>query len=1559
MEENGRKSTIYLANKSQNMKKILTLAATLLLTLNMWAADITRQEAQDIAARFIRKVPTLSAQRRAKAQEGMPTLAYTLTSGLHANLYVFNLPGGEGFVIVSGESSAPSAILGWSDSGSFSYADAPDGMKALLSAYSEGIDFLRKSAPNHSLPSILAEGGDDISFEPVIEPLLTTQWSQNDPFNKFCPDRAPAGCLPVAIAQIMHFWKYPEKIVKTVDNPAFYGGTYDWQNMLDTYADRSSTLTQQDAVGHLLYDIGLAFGTNYSSSTSGSSTYVTTKPWVDYFGYSNKITIIRADNTEALTLPIKEELGKKRPVLYVGGDAIVHAMVIDGYTLDNHFHFNYGWGGPYDGYYLLSTNRFCNNSTLLTNIYPADTQTAVIDEMEYDLTTSGEAHLVKCNKASSYDTDIVVPDVVKYDGKDYRVTQVLKNAFPANNFYNSLTLGNNVENLEARAAFLCKFTTVVLSDKLQSVPDEAFRLSGIRNLTIGTATSHIGKYAFQDCVLSSVTCRSKAFTADDGAFTMTSPDCGEWLNSITSLGRKAFAGATFKDTPSFDTLEEVGDSAFASINVTRIMLPATLRKIAPTAFDLSSVTFFHLDPANPYYSSGHTWPDGDSNQLYNKAQTRLILVTSYNGLKNGDSDLPFPSTLVRMEPGSVASIPGQGFTIPGSVIQMEGAFNRCTSLDNLTCLQEVPPVVSDATFHDRLLKRPLYVPAGCIEAYRNAPGWRRFENISETWQAAEPAPVVPSEQYMTVHTSGTKGTDINLPTASIARMHLDATDAKANMVIESNGSTPISCPVVNIDSITWQKGFLYDNAETFLVNDTIHTAYGMDCTVRLSETVVDTDTPLTIRSAMLNPSMADGAIHGMAVDITLADGIHDLSGTAEITIPIKCGADEVAVAAWYNASTGHWERIAHHYDAAKQAIVISTNHLSTFGAFTIAAENTRSAHLISEYLLYSPESDFGSLILKMKRLVEADDVVEATFKSTVEDYGLLSQLGVDGVFNIMESLGFSAEWASDFTEQVGNMNNGLSLLELMRCGINDDEAAIAANSLKMLLSQANSIAANLFKTNILQASMGVVAFIDYAIQKFGTEAWEGRMDLYRKAYRLYYDKQKGGEITGKSHYRSAKDWYELFYPIFTERCLTEPQLTALIDAMVRDYCYEYWEEDESVRALCMSEASSMGFTYTGGFKEEWKQQFADEMRGDLYNGVLVSVFTTIKKHMTNSCEETCSRQQRQYLRMMNTKIYLKFTDSSCDGKTPSAFKDCKVRIDGLPAEIADPQNWECTLNEKGEGWIGFTTFAYLSARLSGKATLIGRDDIALQEFTFTIPRDNGSGRTDITIDLATQGITVADPPLPHLTLTFDEPKVATPTAINGYAIDFNLITGEPIEKPYSATIDAFTLLTDRTYIKAIERYFRQNNEISISGSEVLIGSAIRGKYDAVSGEGEGSFVLDVTDNFAPKTQEQYVALWENDDADLYEKMFPVLSGSIHHYIKCTFTLRYAGTGVYTFNVTGEGTYTFDYTYVDTADGFNLSDLAGPQRGISVVSTTPGQVSGDVRLEYAGKLIKEK
>ena len=71
--------------------------------------------------------------------------------------------------------------------------------------------------------------------------------------------------------------------------------------------------------------------------------------------------------------------------------------------------------------------------------------------------------------------------------------------------------------------------------------------------------------------------------------------------------------------------------------------------------------------------------------------------------------------------------------IPRDVVLIEdNAFAECTGLTSIVCQAEEPPVCLDNVFYGVPKDNfTVEVPEGCVEKYRNAPGWKEFKRIAE------------------------------------------------------------------------------------------------------------------------------------------------------------------------------------------------------------------------------------------------------------------------------------------------------------------------------------------------------------------------------------------------------------------------------------------------------------------------------------------------------------------------------------------------------------------------------------------------------------------------------------------------------------------------------------------------------------------------------------------------------------------------------------------------------------------------------------------------------------
>ena len=161
--------------------------------------------------------------------------------------------------------------------------------------------------------------------------ILQTKWGQREPYNNKCNGNA-AGCVAVAMDQIMYYHKYPS--------------SYNWENMLKSYSSNYTT-TQANAVATLIKDCGEAVHMNYGVDAS-SALANTAWAFVHIFGYNENIKYYKRDyftqsDWESIIL---SELKNERPIQYSGtGNDGAHSFVLDGYDGNGYYHINWGWNG--------------------------------------------------------------------------------------------------------------------------------------------------------------------------------------------------------------------------------------------------------------------------------------------------------------------------------------------------------------------------------------------------------------------------------------------------------------------------------------------------------------------------------------------------------------------------------------------------------------------------------------------------------------------------------------------------------------------------------------------------------------------------------------------------------------------------------------------------------------------------------------------------------------------------------------------------------------------------------------------------------------------------------------------------------------------------------------------------------------------------------------------------------------------------------------------------------------------------------------------------------------
>ena len=275
--------------------------------------------------------------------------------------YIYNDRHGRGFVIVAGDDDM-GQVLGYSHTGTLDTLRASEELKFLLSAYRDA--FLQKQ----SQPGTRATVTTTPPYRKEVAPLLTTAWSQDDPYNRRTGYNY-TGCVATAVAQIMYYHRWPERgkgsysYVVRSDNRTmsvdFSESVYQWGKMLPKYNTRRALADAEacDAVALLMRDVGVSVNMQYTPTSSGAQTFMAAKALKTYFNYSTSLLNKSDEGAAAFTRILRKEIENGFPV-YISGSVKSggsgHAWVVDGVDKDNLFHMNFGWGGGGDGYFSIT-----------------------------------------------------------------------------------------------------------------------------------------------------------------------------------------------------------------------------------------------------------------------------------------------------------------------------------------------------------------------------------------------------------------------------------------------------------------------------------------------------------------------------------------------------------------------------------------------------------------------------------------------------------------------------------------------------------------------------------------------------------------------------------------------------------------------------------------------------------------------------------------------------------------------------------------------------------------------------------------------------------------------------------------------------------------------------------------------------------------------------------------------------------------------------------------------------------------------------------------------------
>lgn len=758
------------------MKRILSFLLLSFALLQIWADDVSQQQAQAIAMQFVSdntQSQEVKAMRGTRASTPQLTLAYvgrsaattTRVRGKHSNstitespasFYIFNCGGDSGWVIVSGSETTVAPILAFSDKGNFSYDTASENMRWILSRYTDIIEKARSQGLQPQWSTLRAAPKRP---NIIVKPLLPRNYNQWSPYNDQCPvvegKRCPTGCVATAVAQIMRYWQWPKHGMGAHTNTSPTGEHRDF-NHAYTWDD------SPEALATLLADVGTACDMQYSPNESGAYPNLAMEALIRYFRYSDDaIGYACTDET------MREELDAKRPMLYVGHKYVdmdnfdpfnppptssrdSHAFVCDGYAEQGFFHFNLGWGGHDNGWFrtnaiLLTIDDYSMKSGGIYRLQPSYKPRFEKNGILYEIESDKYARLIR-----AYDQEVItIASQVEWEGKIYETSKTIA---------------------ESQFAHLKAVKQVIIGEGITTIAPYAFAQSDIEQVTFPSTLTLIDRYAFLDCnaikaitIAPQTTIAPNAFRSckglkdifiEDGVQSIADSvfiSCGvenlrlpkdikigkrafcscnklktiDNLAFVKAVGDGAFLGCPIITAPQlkFEAVEHIGNGAFENTNIARkVILPAATRFVGTRAFAFRSIT--HV----PSVFEGYVVDEGNPMFAHNKEGMLL----------SKDKTVLFCCPQGDVVPEGVERIASQAFYQPVSNITLPNTLQEIDSLvfhhydiRNVRLHASTPPRTHPLALAGG---KPypytkLYVPEGAMTAYKYAPIWNTFGEI--------------------------------------------------------------------------------------------------------------------------------------------------------------------------------------------------------------------------------------------------------------------------------------------------------------------------------------------------------------------------------------------------------------------------------------------------------------------------------------------------------------------------------------------------------------------------------------------------------------------------------------------------------------------------------------------------------------------------------------------------------------------------------------------------------------------------------------------------------------
>lgn len=317
--------------------------------------------------------------------------------------------------------------------------------------------------------------------------------------------------------------------------------------------------------------------------------------------------------------------------------------------------------------------------------------------------------------------------------------EIRKEAFSGCTALQAIVIPEGVESLGESAFAQCyALIAASLPSTLKSIGDKAFNdCKVLKTLEMKEGITSIGYAAFYQCqALKEVELPTTVEKIGDGAFqNCTALTSISLPNAIARIDDNTFNGCTsLTEIELPAALKELGRYAFKDCSaLTKVTLPTSITKIEASAFQACSALESITLPEMLTELEASAFEDCKA--LKSIKLPKKLTVVSIKLLKGCTAltELEIPEGVVEIKNMAVQNCIGlQKVTFPSTLVKIGlNAFVGSKQLATVVCNAAIPPQLTGDVFKNTAKERELYVPAGCVDAYKKAKNWSNFTTIKE------------------------------------------------------------------------------------------------------------------------------------------------------------------------------------------------------------------------------------------------------------------------------------------------------------------------------------------------------------------------------------------------------------------------------------------------------------------------------------------------------------------------------------------------------------------------------------------------------------------------------------------------------------------------------------------------------------------------------------------------------------------------------------------------------------------------------------------------------------